>query len=200
MPHNIPTFISLVLIYLISLSGCSTLHTAFGGGKIKEDYGTRTHGTKVEDSNIETKSKINLASGNESLKRARISVNSYNGIVLLTGMVSSEADRRQASNVVRKVRKVRRIHNELSLGKPGTFLSSASDALISGKINTRLSINDVIDTSRIKIVVEQGVVYLMGIVTPKEADAIVASVQKTSGIQRIVKVFEYIENSHSKPL
>lgn len=200
MPYKTSFLISLILMCFISLSGCSTLHTAFGGGNIEEDYGTRTLGTKVEDNNIETKSKINLANGSKQLKKARISVNSYNGVVLLTGVVGSESERRQASEIVRKVRKVRRIHNELNLGKLGTFLSSASDTLIVGKINSRLSINNVIDTSRIKIVVEQGIVYLMGIVTPQEAAMIVANVQKTAGIQRIVKVFEYIDNARSKPL
>lgn len=183
------------LLLTLCLSGCSTLHTAFGGGKVEEDYGSRTLGTQVEDSNIETKAKINLASASNSLKEAKLSVYSYNGVVLLTGVVKTESERQQASDIVRQVRKVRRIHNELSLGKSSTFLSSASDALISGKISTRLSINKQIDASRVEVIVEQGVVFLMGLVTEQEADTIVASVQQNSGIQKIVKVFEYIEPS-----
>lgn len=187
-------FITSLALTLL-LNGCSTLHTAFGGGKIEEDYGTRTLGTKVEDSNIETKAKINLASASESLKQARISVYSYNGVVLLTGEVKTESERQQASNIVREIRKVRRIHNELSIGPGGSFLSSASDAIISGKVSTRLSIDKQIDASRVEVIVEQGVVFLMGLVTEQEAELIVANVQQNSGIQKIVKVFEYIEPS-----
>ena len=49
------------------------------------------------------------------------------------------------------------------------------------------------DPSRVKVVTENGTVFLMGMVYRKEADAIVTRTQQVTGVQRIVKLFEYLD-------
>lgn len=175
------------------ITGCANIIGATQEEPIQEDVGSRTTGSYIDDELIEVKALVNLGKGSEELKQSNISVTSFNGIVLLTGQVASERSKLEAEQIVGQVRKIRRIHNELTITSPTSALTRASDTYITAKIKANMLGDDAVDATRVKVVTENGVVYLMGLVTRAEADSAVELVRGVNGIQKIIKIFEYID-------
>lgn len=175
-------------------SGCSTLIAPFSHQPMDLNHGKRTLGAKIEDQAIETKVRVNLKRAGEPLSHEHIVVVSYNGNVLLAGQVSSDDVKSQAGNIAERVRHVRHLHNELDVVGAGSTLARANDSWITSKVKLRLAFAGDAPASRTKVVTENGVVYLFGLLTRAEADAVVARVQKVYGVQKIVKIIEYIDN------
>lgn len=184
---------ALAFTLILAISGCTTVTAVTNPGTIDENYAERTLGAKVEDESIETKIVHNLGRTDARLGDARIKVDAYNGIVLLTGQVPSEELRLKASEVARDVRNVRDVHNELSIAANLAASQRLSDTWLNTRIRTSLASNPDIDTGRIRVITENGTVYLMGIVTRSEAERIVEAVSRVGGMQRIVKVFDYLD-------
>ncbi len=178
---------------VLLLSGCSNILSGLSDGPIKENYSKRTWGSFIDDQSIETKAKVNVKKASTSLAQSHISVVSYNGIVLIVGQVADLQNKQLASSVVKKIRKVRRVHNELSIAGPSNFLVRSSDNWLTSKTKVKMSFTPDIQSRRIKIVTENGVVYLLGLVTRKKANRIVKQVRENYGVQKIVKIFEYVD-------
>jgi osmotically-inducible protein OsmY len=186
--------IPLVLVALaLSLAGCTTVTGVTHQGTIDEHYGKRTLGAQVEDQNIETKIAHNLRRTDARLGDARINVDSYNAVVLLTGQVPSQELKEKATEVARGVRNVRDVHNELSVAANLPASQRLSDTWLNTRIRTTLAANESIETSRLRFITENASVYVMGIVTQAEADRIVDAISEIGGVQRIVKVFDYLD-------
>ncbi len=183
---------ALILTTSLLLSGCATVLDATRDEPIQDNPTSRTTGSYIDDELIEVKSLVNLNKASASLKESHISVTSYNGSVLLTGQVANEADRNLASQVVSEIAKVKSVHNELAISGPTSHIVRTNDAWITAKIKTNMIAEKNLDSTRIKVVTENGVVYLMGMVKPQTADLAVAVVKQSHGVQKIVKVFEYV--------
>jgi osmotically-inducible protein OsmY len=110
--------------------------------------------------------------------------------VLLAGQVNDEVLKAGATQVARKVKGVRRIYNELEIGAPTSILQRSKDTWITGRIKSELLADSKIDGTSIKIVTENGVVYLLGIATSAEADVIADRASRVSGVHRVVRLFE----------
>jgi len=188
-----PLLTSLLLATALGVAGCTTVTGVTHQGTIDENYGKRTVGTQVEDQNIETKISHNLRRTDARLGDARINVDAYNGVVLLTGQVPSQELKEKASEVAREVRNVREVHNELSVAANLPASQRLSDSWLNTRIRTSLAANERIDSGRIRVVTENASVYLMGIVSRAEGDRIVDAVSNVGGMQRIVKVFDYTD-------
>lgn len=188
MDMNIVTFTikALVLTLVATLTGCSALTPA------SEDYGKRSFGTYWDDQTTESRAKKVLREAHPDLKDAHFSVTSFNGVVLLTGQVPSEEAREVATETVDELRHVKTIHNELQVAGPTSMVARSNDAWLSTKVKTALVTDDAIEGSRVKVVTEDGVVYLMGLLTRNEADTVVEKARQVFGVQKIVKAFEYI--------
>jgi len=184
---------TLLLTVALGLGGCASLLVAVDAGPIEEDPGERTLGSMLEDSNIETKAKVNIHAADEAFRDAHLVVVSYNGYVLLAGQVGSEALKTRATEVLREVRGVRRIYNELEIAAPSSAMTRASDAWISGKVKTWLLGSGDTEGTRVKVVTENGVVYLMGLATRAEAEQISELAAGIAGVQRVVRLFELID-------
>ncbi|RTE65201.1 BON domain-containing protein [Amphritea opalescens] len=182
----------LVIAGLLS-SGCSTVVSSLKEEPIKEDPTDRTTGSFVDDQLIEIKANVNISKGSVDLSSSHVNVTSFNGIVLLTGQVPNEASRSEAEQIVSQVRKIRRIHNELTITSPTASLARANDTWITAKIKANMIGDKGIDATQIKVVTENGVVYLMGLVTRDQSDKAIEVVRSVNGIQKIVKIFEYID-------
>lgn len=185
---------SLVFTASVFLTGCATLIAPFSSQPMDLNQGERTWGATIEDQSIETKIRVNLKRAGAPLNKQRIIAVSYNGNVLLAGQVSSEDIKTQAGNIAERTRHVRHLHNELEVIGTGSMLIRTNDAWITSKVKTRLAFARKAPASRTKVVTENGVVYLFGLLTREEADAVVAQTQKVYGVQKIVKIIEYIEN------
>jgi osmotically-inducible protein OsmY len=101
--------------------------------------------------------------------------------------------KQKVTNQIKQLPKVRRVHNELLIAAPSALPSRSSDAWITSKIKAKLTTDEAIDPFFVKVVTEHGVVYLMGIVSRAEAERIVKIVANSAGVQRVVKIFEYVD-------
>ena len=192
MRHLIPALLTSAFL-LIALSGCTSMSKGMSDQPTDQDHGSRTFGAFVEDGNIERKVSVNLARASEELDQSRIVVVSFNGNVLLAGQVASEDLKAQAGNIADQVRHVRHVHNELQVIGNNSFLARTNDTWLTSKVKSRLFVNGDAPGWRTKVVTENGVVYLLGLLTRDEAEAVVSQVQKVYGVQKIVKIIEYID-------
>lgn len=187
--------LSLMAITLcLAISGCTSAITATRDS-IQDDRGTRTFGSKIDDSLIETKVGVNVAKAATDLGNgaSRIVVTSFNGIVLLAGQTPRADLKTQAEQAASTVQRVKKVHNELQVAQPITLLAISNDAVLTTKIKAQMLTDSAIPGSRIKVVTDNGIVYLMGLLTQQEATRATNLVQGVSGVQKIVKLFEYID-------
>jgi osmotically-inducible protein OsmY len=183
------------LSFTAILSGCSDVISASREEPIRENPGNRTVGAYIDDEVIETLSLVNLNKGSDEMKASNISVTSYNGLVLLTGQAPSETARVEAEQIVSQIRKVRKIHNEIKIAGVSSAIARSNDLWLTTKVKAQLLTNDAIEGSRIKVVTDSSTVYLMGLVTMQEADNAINIVRNIAGVEKIVKVFEYVNQS-----
>lgn len=179
-----------VTLGLGSLAGCApaVLGGAALGGLVAVDR--RTAGAQLDDETIEIKAANRLR---EAIgERAHINVTSYNRQVLLTGEVPTPQDKQLAERTVATVENVRAIVNELAVMAPSTLSQRASDALITGRVKAALVDAKDLYASAFKVVTERGTVYLMGRVTPREAERATELARSIDGVQKVVRVFELI--------
>ncbi|SED91797.1 BON domain-containing protein [Pseudomonas coleopterorum] len=189
------THLALVALSLaLSVTGCSSVLTATRDNPIDDDRGTRTLGSKIDDSLIETKVSVNIAKANVDLdKNSHIVVTSYNGVVLLAGQTPRAELKTLAEQAASEVQRVKKVHNEIQVLAPSSLLARNNDAWLTTKIKTQMLADSAIPGSRIKVVTENGIVYLLGLLTQAEATRATNLVQGVSGVQKIVKLFEYID-------
>jgi osmotically-inducible protein OsmY len=112
--------------------------------------------------------------------------------VLLTGQVPTEEMRKALEEAVRSIVPVAGVVNELAVGGNSSLASRGSDTITTSNVKARMVGNGKFSPNHVKVVTEDGTVHLMGIVTPAEGEAAVEIARSTAGVQRVVKVFEYI--------
>lgn len=149
----------------------------------------RTSGTYIEDETIEWKA---LERIHDNVPSAHVNATSYNRRVLLTGETLSDESRKKIESLVRGIENVKDVVNELQIAGSSSLASRGNDSLITSNVKARMVNNGVFHPNHVKVVTEQGVVYLMGLVTQKEGDTAVEIARNTSGVGRVVKVFEYV--------
>lgn len=190
----------LLCLTLSQFSACAPL--VIGGaalaGKVAIDR--RTAGIQVEDEAIELRSE----SGLKSIlpKNAHVRVSSYNRMVLLTGEVNHETEKNLAERFVKNQDNVKTVVNDLVIATESSLTQRAKDQVIGAQVRTLLVQAKDIHSSAVHIVVERGIVYLMGRLTNSEASRVseLVSSSQISGLVKIVKVFEYISEEDLKRL
>ena len=183
-------FMLLLVIPIIVLQGCAAIVTG-GAESASIIHDRRTTGAIIDDQGIELKASYTLYVSKEIYDHSHINVTSFNGIVLITGETLTEGLKHKISAKIKAISKVRIIYNELLIGAPSALTSRGSDAWITSKIKAKLTTSENIDPFHVKVITEHGVVYLMGILTPAEADRVLDVVTKSAGVQRVIKIFEY---------
>ena len=185
--------LGVTVTLLGTLSACAplVLGTAVGGAMVATDR--RTSGALVEDKgiNIKASNRILEAIGD----RGRVSVNAYNRKVLITGEVPTEADRTAVAQAVAGVENVNEVINELVVGPTAGLGTRASDALLASKVRATLIDARDLMSNAFDVVVSRGEVYLMGIVTEREANSAAQLTASISGVRRVIKVFETISEA-----
>lgn len=155
----------------------------------------RSLGNKIDDQFIgpEVIRAIKDSHIDLSTTTSRIIVISYNGVVLVTGQTPRHELKELAGKAAQSVTSAKKVHNELQITTPTSGMVRSNDALLTANIKTRmLSYNDV-PASKVKVLTENGVVYLLGILSRAEASRATAVVQEVNGVQKIVRLFEYID-------
>lgn len=152
----------------------------------------RTAGTQLEDEAIELKAG---ARAREVSPAGHINVTSYNRMLLVTGEVPNETDRKAVEQVVSRIENVRSVVNELTIAGNSALGVRSSDSLISGKVKASFIDAKDLQAQALKVTTERGVVYLMGLVTEREASRASDVARTISGVQKVVRVFELISEA-----
>ena len=178
------------------LQGCAALVIggAATGASVAHDQ--RTAGTVLDDETIEVKAVHALREDRVLDAQSHFDVTSYNNVVLLTGETASQELKERAGKLVADIEKVRSVHNEVTIGEPSSLLARSADAAITTKVKASLfgvKGYDHFDPTRVKVVTEAKVVYLMGLLNHAEADAVTDTVRQVGGVEKVVKIFEYTD-------
>jgi osmotically-inducible protein OsmY len=189
----LPSRLTLLLPLFLLLPGCAPAIVAGAATGAAVAHDRRTFGSMIDDQTIEMKAGSAIV-GNTTLRdQTHVNVTSMNGIVLLSGEASTLEDRDQVLRLVRDVSGVRRISNELRIATPSPFGSRAKDSLITSAIKSRLLVSPDVDPTRVKVITENGTVYLMGIVTRDEGERAAGYAAGIDGVERVVKIYEYLD-------
>lgn len=184
----------LTLLVLASTLGTLTacmplmMGGAVVGGMVATDR--RTSGTVLEDEGIEIRAKSRI--GDSLGDRGHVNVTSYNRQVLISGEVPSAQDKQLVEQVVAGVDNVRNIVNELAVMGNATFTQRSSDALVTSRVKANLVDAKDLFANAFKITTERGTTYVMGRVTQREAKRATEVISGTSGVQRVVRMLEFI--------
>lgn len=181
--------LALLATMVASLSGCLPLLAAGGASAALVATDRRTSGAYVDDQAIELKASHQIA---DKLPSAHVNVSSYNRVVLLTGEVPNEEAKNDAVLIARSQPNVRNVYDYTVIGLVSSMSERSNDVYVSTKVRARLLDGNGFPPGQVKVVTEQGVVYLMGLLTKEEGEAAAAVVSQTSGVQKVVTLFEPI--------
>jgi osmotically-inducible protein OsmY len=184
------TLLAALLTSAVALQGCAPIVAggAATGAAVTSDQ--RTTGTVIEDQVIETKAGDFFRADAALSQQARLSVTSYNQIALVTGQAPTEDLRTRAVEYVSRIAKVRHVYNEIEVASPVTAMQISNDTVLTTKVKSKLLTIKDLKSTDVKVVSENGVVYLMGLLDQPTGDAVAEVVAGVSGVRKVVKLFE----------
>jgi osmotically-inducible protein OsmY len=177
-------------VVMVSLQGCVEMVL---GGAVLGTFAAadrRTLGAQTEDKAIGLKASARMS--DVAGENGHVNVNSFNRKVLLTGEVNNEQIKAAVEREVRTIEGVESVANELAIGDPSNFTARSNDVYVTGKIKASFIDDKRLFANSIKVVTERGNVYLMGRVTQREGGLAGEVASGVNGVQRVIKVFEYI--------
>lgn len=183
--------LTLLAALIPALTGCfPVVATGVGTGAIMHED-RRTAGTFIEDEEIELKAGSRI--GDALKDDVHINVTSINRSVLLTGEARTDAAKREAEQIARSITNVRNVTNDIKVSGLASFTSRSNDTYITSRVKMEMVRASKFSVNHVKVVTEDGVVYLMGMVTRKEAEDATEIARAVGGVQKVVKVFEYVD-------
>lgn len=192
------TALGLAAVAVTVLTGCAAAVVApllvggavVGGGMVATDR--RTAGIQLEDQGIEYRAAVRIR---ELATLGQVSADSYNRVVLLTGEVPGTAERQKVEQAVARVENVRHVVNQIVVAANSPLSSRSADAVLATKVKATLIDAKDVPANAFRVVVSRRVVYLMGRVTPREAERGAELASRVSGAERVVKLFEMVSEA-----
>ncbi len=178
-----------VLAIIAALTGCAAAVVGGVGTALVVADDRRTIGTVTEDQSIEIKAASRIR---DKLRESHINVTSYNRMVLLSGEAPDAATKGEMEKIVRGVENVRGVHNEIAVAGNRPLSARANDTFLTGRVKARFVDAQKFNPVHVKVVTESNVVYLLGMVKRKEADDATEVARTTKGVQKVVRLFEYL--------
>lgn len=188
----------LIAASLPALQGCFPVVATGVGAAAVATVDRRTYGTLVTDAEVE-RNAVDRIEHNYG-KNTHVDVISYNRVVLLSGQAPSAEAKADIERLVSGVPNVRSVLNEIQVGPAGSFGDRSNDAYITSKVKARFVDAGKFYPNHVKVATEAATVFLMGIVTRKEADEAVEIARTTSGVRKVVRAFEYVGEEQAKQL
>jgi osmotically-inducible protein OsmY len=189
---------ALALATLSAAQGCIPVIVGGTGMAVAMVSDRRSSGTYVEDEGIEWKA--NKWISDRLGDKVHLNATSFNRKLLLTGEAFNEASRDEAGRVAASVENVREVVNELRVAPTSTFSARSNDSYISSKVKARFVDQKDFRIQHVKVVTEASTVYLLGLVSQREGDAATEIARTTSGVQKVVRVFEYVSDEEARRL
>lgn len=180
----------------LAISGCaSTIAKVTGSNQVGVMAGDRTISQRLRDSGIEKNALVNLYKLDKRFKsHSRVNVAAFHDAVLITGQVPDMHLKNLATDNVRAIREVKAVHNELEVAPQASYTEIIDDGVIKASIRKNLLLMPGLKDSRVKVEVERGVVYLMGVLSDEEVRKVLATVQQTGGIKKIISLVDRLED------
>ena len=194
-PMSKPT--PLVILILLAttplLGGCTMAATkAMAAASASFASDRRTVGTIVEDESIEWKLRVTLHDAGLTGGESHVNVTSYNRVVLLSGQTPDEGKKKRMGKHALEVPEVRAVHNELAIGPPTPLSVRAADTAITSRVKLALARARIPRAgTNVKVITEDGVVFLMGLVSREVSETVTETVRNIAGVRQIVRLFEY---------
>ena len=183
---------------LPALQGCFPVVAAGFTGGVLATMDRRSVGTQTEDESIEWKASARVT---EKLgDKAHLNFTSFNRKVLITGEVPSQDAKSEAEHLVSGVTNVQGVYNELAVGPASTYSNRSNDSYITTKVKSRSVDSGKFNPVHAKVVTEAGTVFLLGMVTQAEADAAINVARTTSGVRKVVNLFEIITPARAREI
>lgn len=187
----------IIIINVLSLTACST--TAINPEDITEQtllQERRNREIIVMDKTIEAEAYSELNSENDALNQCHVTITTYNGATLITGEAPNEELRQKIISTVQVIPNVKLIHDNLSIANPSDLNSRANDQLITDNVKTALNQIRTLpdfDPAMVKVITENGIVYLMGLVRRNEGAVVINVTKLQPGIKQIITIFDYAD-------
>lgn len=194
--NNLKKF-ALILSSAFLLQGCVTATVAGIAGatavatKVATD--PRTVGTQIDDETLEEKVLYAINQDQQLKAEARINVISYNGRILLIGQVPNEHLKNIATSLANGGNHVIETYNELRIGSKISLAQISQDSWITTQIKSKLFISNQVKSSNVKVITENGEVFLMGNLTKQQASSAAEIARNISGVKKVIKVFNYLD-------
>jgi osmotically-inducible protein OsmY len=185
-----------LLLFTFSLTfiqGCAGLVVAGAAVGAVTASDPRSSKVLMDDKVIEMKATDKIYSDRELQTRVHINVYSYNYVVLLTGEALSQDLKNKAINIVRNINNVRRVHDQIQVADLTSFESRAKDSWISSKIKTNMLGTKNFEATKVEVITENRVVFMMGFVTEEQGVKAAEIARQVEGVEKVVKLFEYVE-------
>ncbi|SPY33091.1 division/outer membrane stress-associated lipid-binding lipoprotein [Pasteurella canis] len=185
--------LSVILASAILLQGCvaaTIAGTAAVATKVATD--PRTVGTQVDDETLEEKVRIAIYKDEQVKSEARINIVSYSGRILLIGQAPNSNLAEVATSLAKGVENVTEVYNQIRIQPQITFGQIAKDGIMTTEIKSKMLVDSRVKSTDIKVITENGEVFLMGNVTQAQAAAAADVSRNVSGVKKVVKVFNYL--------
>ena len=179
-----------ILVSVPLLYGCLAAVVGGAGVAVAVSEDRRTVGTITDDQAIELRAAARIR---EKFPGPHVNVTSYNRMLLLTGEAPDAATRSGIDTIARSVENVRGLYNEIAISDNTPLSARANDTFLTGQAKVRFVDQQKFNPVHVKVVTEASVVYLLGLVKHKEADDAVEIARTTRGVQKVVKLFEYLD-------
>jgi len=184
--------ITAILLTLATLQGCVAVAVVAitTGASMATDR--RSIGNQIDDQSIELAAYNEIAKNKSLNENTNLHISSVNGSVLIIGQAPNTFLKDQAIKILNNIDGVVRIHDQIRLGNTTSVTTQTNDVWLTSKVKTALFSSDKVSGNDIKVITENGEVFLMGLVSKKEADAAVNVTRNISGVNRVFKAFEYL--------
>ncbi len=181
----------LIALLMPVLQGCFPVVAGGVGAGVTMATDRRTSGIFIEDQTIELRSQSRVS---DKLKdQVHLNVTSFNLSALVSGEAPNEALRTEVENIVKTTPNVRQVFNEMAIAPASSYTARSNDSYITTKVKARMVDANKFNATHVKVVTESSTVFLMGMVTRKEAEDATEIARTTSGVMKVVKLFEYLD-------
>ncbi|MEI6858473.1 MAG: BON domain-containing protein [Shewanella sp.] len=179
-------FIAVILI----LQGCAgaVMLGAVGGAMMVNDE--RSFQTQLDDTNADFQISSELSKLEDVKNQANITAVVMNGNTLMIGQAPNSMLRDKAIRAVQDLKLGGKIYNQIRIGNPTSFTTRSNDTWITTKIKSRMLNTENLNVTRIKVITENGEVFLLGVVARDQAELAVDVARNTAGVRKVIKVFE----------
>ncbi|AOV97921.1 osmotically-inducible protein OsmY [Edwardsiella hoshinae] len=183
----------LLVLSALLLQGCVAAVIGSATMATQAASDPRSVGTQVDDGTLEARISNALSKDAQLKKEARVVVTAYQGQVLLTGQAPSQELINRAKQIAMGVEGTKAVYNEIRRGNPVSLGTASADAWITTKVRSQLLASDQVKSTNVKVTTENGEVFLLGLVTPKEGQAAAQIASRVSGVKHVTTAFTLLK-------